>query len=475
MMTSESTAEALTGLSCPRADVHWTTLVERHGPDIWRLIASRNLSSHDAEDAYQDFWLRLPRAAMSFRPPTGDDERSARAWLMRVAYTAAIDHGRRRRSHRPAPTAAPGRSTDMEDRVRAAGSGPLAEHLTAQPPAGRPDTEEISDRRLLMDRVQVAIGTLPESYRRPLLLHLVAGLSYDDLATDLRCTVNHARVKVHRGLKRLRVLLGVDDQRLPDRTLAGMIVPLLAMPSPPPLPPPAAFAAAAAPHPLAHSLAVGLKVVTFLASATAIAVVMVVAAKAAHPAAPPAAPVPQAARESTEIVLDDYSRPQTGMVGHGHMDKLPLLSLVTAPAGGGHGQALRIDWPQDHQRWVDATCEPRRSPIAGLTAASSGVVSAAVWSDGGGDVEHLGLRFIDASGEIFEYRRPLPELHSAGWQTVTFPLSLLIPVQFEHRPDKRGAIHYPLAFWGYGIQLSTATPKHAGTLIIDDVVLTLQR
>jgi len=69
----------------------------------------------------------------------------------------------------------------MEDRVRAAGSGPLAEHLTAQPPAGRPDTEEISDRRLLMDRVQVAIGTLPESYRRPLLLHLVAGLSYDDL------------------------------------------------------------------------------------------------------------------------------------------------------------------------------------------------------------------------------------------------------------------------------------------------------
>ncbi len=478
-MAHVSTASALAGLSGPGADVLWTTLVERHGPDVWRVIASRSRSTHDAEDAYQEFWMHLPRAAHGFRPPPGEDERSSRAWLMRVAYTSAIDHGRRRRPVASPAIAPMGRSTAVDDPdTRTPGSGPLpadlAHGLTDQA-AHRAGSEEIDHRRLLMARVQAAITTLPESYRRPLLLHLVAGLSYDDLAADLRCTVNHARVKVHRGIKRLRALLGVDEQRLSERTLADMMVPLLAMPAAPPLHP---YVPPAPPGPWHLGAKVALKAATFIASAAAIATVLVVAAHAARPLPPPpAALVPQAPPESIEVMLADFSGPRIGMEGHGHLGVLPQLALVAAPAGGGHGSALRIAWGADHQRWVDTSCTPARSPIRELAAPYSGVVTAAVWADGVGDVEHIGVRFSDATHIIFEYRRPLPERTARGWQTMTFPLSLLAPAHWENGPATVGERTpvYPLTFVGFGIQLSDRAPRRAGTVIIDDVVLTLKR
>jgi RNA polymerase sigma factor (sigma-70 family) len=483
-MTPVSTASALAGLSGPGADVLWTTLVERHGPDVWRLIASRSHSTHDAEDAYQEFWMHLPRAAHGFRPPPGDDERSSRAWLMRVAYTSAIDHGRRRRPVASPAIAPVGRSSAVDDPdpdTRTPGSGPLAGDLAGDLAARagqRPGSEELDDRRLLMARVQAAITTLPESYRRPLLLHLVAGLSYDDLAADLRCTVNHARVKVHRGIKRLRALLGVDEQRLPERTLAGMMVPLLAMPMAPTLPPFAPPPFTPPPGALHHGAKLVLKAATFLASAAAISTVLVVGAHAARPAPAPAAVlVAPAPPETIEVMLADFSGPLLGMQGHGHLGMLPRLALVPAPAGGGHGSALRIAWGADHQRWVDTSCTPARSPIRELAAPYSGVVTAAVWSDGIGDVEHIGVRFSDAAHIIFEYRRPLPERTATGWQTMTFPLSLLVPAHWENGPGTVGerAPVYPLTFVGFGIQLSDRTPKRAGSVIIDDVLLTLNR
>jgi RNA polymerase sigma factor (sigma-70 family) len=485
-MVPASTASALTGLSGPGADVLWTTLVERHGPDVWRLIASRSRSTHDAEDAYQEFWMHLPRAAHGFRPPPGDDERSSRAWLMRVAYTSAIDHGRRRRLVASPAIAPVGRSTAVDDPdPRTTGSGPLAADLAdgragelTAPAAHRPGSEELDDRRLLMARVQAAITTLPESYRRPLLLHLVAGLSYDDLAADLRCTVNHARVKVHRGIKRLRALLGVDEQRLSERTLAGMMVPLLAMPMAPPLPPYLPPPLPPPPGALTIGAKLMLKAATFIASAAAICTVLVVGAHAARPAPPPPAVlVTPAPPETIEVMLADFSGPRIGMEGHGHMGVLPQLSLVEAPAGGGHGSALRIDWGADHQRWVDTSCTPARAPISALAAPYSGVVTAAVWSDGHGDVEHIGVRFSDATHVIFEYRRPLPERTAVGWQTMTFPLSLLVPAHWENGPSTAGERTpvYPLAFVGFGIQFAASLPKRAGTVIIDDVVLTLNR
>jgi RNA polymerase sigma factor (sigma-70 family) len=478
-VSQSSTASALSGLSGPEAAACWTVLVERHGPDLWRLIASRSRDTHDAEDAYQDFWMGLPRAAAGFRPATGGEpasaERSARAWLMRVAYTSAIDHGRRRRSiQASAVAAAASRSADMDAHdPRTSGSGPLGHEPVAPALAPRPDTEDLADRSLLMARVQSAIGTLPEAYRRPLLLHLVAGLSYDDLAADLRCTVNHARVKVHRGMKRLRELLGVDEGRLPERSLAGLIVPLtLAMPAAPPLPPPAFVP----PAPPPGTLGAAVKAVSFVAIGAGVAGAMALAALAVKADPPPPAPaVAPAPPAETVLLLDDFERADLRLTGHGHHDIRPELGLVPVPPGGGSGQGFRFAWVAGHSGWIDCEYAAPRRLVPELTPDVAGTVTMRVWCDGGAEVQHVAVRFTDRDGEMFEWRRPLPDAGKAGWRDISFPLALLTPADWDMRPLADHKADVPLTFWGYAVQLDTRLGRRPGTLIIDDVVLTIRR
>src|ERR1043165_1608378 len=223
-MIVSGTAEALRILAAPvdggARTTAWTLLVDQHGADVWRVITSRCPDRAAAEDAAQDFWSDLPRAAASFRVADGDVERSARAWLLRVAYTTALDARRR-------------------DRVRRRRQGEGTPAIEERP---MPDHHD----HHLLERVQRALAALPEGQRRPLLLHVVGGLSYEELSADLRCTVNNARVKVHRALKRVRDLLGVEGRDLPERTLAGLIMPpLLALPVIPPVPPPVVAGAVA--------------------------------------------------------------------------------------------------------------------------------------------------------------------------------------------------------------------------------------
>jgi RNA polymerase sigma factor (sigma-70 family) len=246
---SLSTADALVALTGTDAGSAWTTLVERHGAEVWRLIASRVRHLQEAEDAYQDFWTSLPTAATRFKVSTSDDvERSARAWLMRVAYVTAIDRRRPGRVPRGVSLISLQAQEGTMDRV-----GEEVSRQRAPEPLflgrDREEFEPKDQQEQILGRMHEALGDLPEGYRRPLLLHIVGGLSYEELAADLRCTVGNARVKVHRGLKRLRELLGGNASSMSDRALGGLLVPLLpALPSLPSVPLPIDIASAAIAH-----------------------------------------------------------------------------------------------------------------------------------------------------------------------------------------------------------------------------------
>lgn len=257
-MSSLSTPEALAQLAGPQAGTVWSVLVERFGMEVWRLMASRLRDVHEAEDAYQEFWLALPQNAARFRTTGPDPERSARAWIMRIAYVTAAC----RRTRRGVPLGITMQPLQAHDGADELDEGPMRHQPSPALTAAASTTaiEDEAERTRLIGRVHDVIGDLPEGYRKPLLLHVVAGLSYEELAADLRCTVNNARVKVHRGLKRVRELLGADGERLPDRALMGLFVPILPMlPAAPPVPSTAA---------LATKKAIGTKVLLGKSSAT---------------------------------------------------------------------------------------------------------------------------------------------------------------------------------------------------------------
>lgn len=58
--------------------------VERYGPMVYRLAYAQLRSRHDADDVFQEVFLRYHRAAPSFK-----SEAHRRAWLLRVTANCA--------------------------------------------------------------------------------------------------------------------------------------------------------------------------------------------------------------------------------------------------------------------------------------------------------------------------------------------------------------------------------------------------
>ena len=206
---SDSTTTALAALPGAEATAAWSFLVERHGPDVWRVVRSLHRHHQEAEDAYQDAWLHLRSAAASFRPGPGG-EAAARAWVLRVACTRTLDGLRRMKVRRH------------------------AELLPEAEPAAPPPSEPVDPA--VRERLHAALERLPDQLREAVLLHVVGGVTYEDLAVQLRTTVNNLRVRVHRALARLR-----EDARLPEgegSAYGGSALGLLLVPpGPPPVAP----------------------------------------------------------------------------------------------------------------------------------------------------------------------------------------------------------------------------------------------
>ncbi len=469
-MNASPTVDAIQSLAGAQAQTGWQTLVEGHGPDVWRLILSRSRDTNEAEDAYQDFWMALPKSAASFRPSGADPERSARAWLLRVAYTTAIDRVRRRRS----ATVGANRGVAMAVIDQQTPSRLLVEE------AERPGTEDLRDRELLLMRVQDALKDLAENHRRPLLLHVIGGLSYEDLAADLRCTVATARVRVHRALKRLRGVLGGPEERLNERALAGLIVPmLLAVPPAPALATALSSGGAGltaggvAGGGTVGSGATAIVPVAVAATGVIAAGIIAVAVLGGSPR-PPASVVPSATTSMVRM-LDDFERADAAIAGQSYLRIPPEISLAPAPAGGGGGSALRFGWSKEHENWIDCHYrDQERPPLDGVTATAASVASMQVWAPHGTRLRHLAIRFMDVDGEMFEWRHPLPDQGHTGWRTVEFPLDPSAAASWDKRPIANHIVDPPLRLQGYALEIGRDGSKD-GVVIIDDVRIRLPK
>jgi RNA polymerase sigma factor (sigma-70 family) len=147
-------------------------LVERHGPMVLGLCRSVVRDLHDADDAFQATFLVLVRKADSIRRRD-----TIGPWLYgvagRVARRARYRSLRRKRREVEANAEIPG-----TDRA-------LAES---------PSVEEI---------VQDEIARLPESFRGPLVLCCLEGLSYDLAARQLGLTEPTLRGRLFRARKQI--------------------------------------------------------------------------------------------------------------------------------------------------------------------------------------------------------------------------------------------------------------------------------
>jgi RNA polymerase sigma-70 factor (ECF subfamily) len=150
--------------------------------DVYTLCLRILRDPDDAAEATQDAYLKVWRNLKGFR---GDS--MFETWLYRVASNAAISKHRsrkRRQSH----------EAGVQDEV-----------LGQMPAAG--SVETTAGAKLDVQALERALATLPEHYRSAVVLRDVYGLTTEEIAKQLKISETAAKVRVHRGRKRLKEIM----------------------------------------------------------------------------------------------------------------------------------------------------------------------------------------------------------------------------------------------------------------------------
>jgi RNA polymerase sigma-70 factor (ECF subfamily) len=144
--------------------------------DLYGLALWRTGSVEDAEDAVQEVFVRLARAPQRLRKA-----RRPRAYLLKMTHNAALDVIRRRR-----PT-----ETIADE----------TEFVVAEP---------AMDEQVDAARVAGLIKNLPAPQREAVYLRHLLELSFRDVAAVCGVPLFTAASRYRLGIRRLRILLGVD-------------------------------------------------------------------------------------------------------------------------------------------------------------------------------------------------------------------------------------------------------------------------
>jgi RNA polymerase sigma-70 factor (ECF subfamily) len=147
--------------------------------EVYTLCLRILQNPDDAAEAAQDAYVRAWRGLKSFR-----GEASFTTWLYRVAANAAISKQRSRKRRRLHEV-----SSDDES-------------LALLP--SRESVEGRAGARADLEALERALRELPEHYRAALVLRDVYEMSMDEIASHLAISESAAKVRIHRGRKRLK-------------------------------------------------------------------------------------------------------------------------------------------------------------------------------------------------------------------------------------------------------------------------------
>jgi RNA polymerase sigma-70 factor, ECF subfamily len=172
-------------------------LVRRTYVDTYTLALRLTAHEEDARDVVQESYLRAWKGLPNFR---GDAQFTT--WMYRITANTAYTVVKRRRRHR-----AESLDAMLED--------PIELRPGAQP-------EDAAESAALLERLSAGLDELPPKLRVLVVLKDIYGLSHEEIAEELGISVPAAKVRLHRGRKRLRDLLYEDDSKNDGRWVNAM-------------------------------------------------------------------------------------------------------------------------------------------------------------------------------------------------------------------------------------------------------------
>ena len=172
-------------------------LVRKHQHRIVALIGRYVHDWSEAQDVAQDTFIRAYRAMGNFR---GDAQFST--WLHRIAVNTAKNH---LVAHKRRP---PGDDVDIDDAEQFESGLRLRDNDTPERELMRHEMEQT---------VMRAVEALPEELRAAITLREVDGLSYEEIAQQMKCPIGTVRSRIFRARDaidvQLRPLMDAPDPR----------------------------------------------------------------------------------------------------------------------------------------------------------------------------------------------------------------------------------------------------------------------
>ncbi|MFL6242943.1 MAG: RNA polymerase sigma factor, partial [Acidimicrobiia bacterium] len=153
----------------------------------YTLAMRLTANEEDARDVVQESYLRAWKGIKRFR---GDAQFST--WMYRITANAAATLVQKRRRRRA-------ESLDTVDE-------PIDTSIEGHP-------EAAAESAIGLEDLARAVAALPPKLRSTVVLKDVYGLSHEAIAEDLGISVAAAKVRLHRGRKRLRDVLFEEGGR----------------------------------------------------------------------------------------------------------------------------------------------------------------------------------------------------------------------------------------------------------------------
>lgn len=163
-------------------------LVERYQARTLSLCFRFLQEPEDARDIAQEVFIKVYHHLGAFKP-----EAQFSTWLYRITVNACLNALRSRRRRRwLLPFSAPDARFTANIMNVADGNG---------------NPELTLEKSEQSQALQKALDALPEDQRTAIILHRYQGLSYKEIATVLQASVASVESRIHRGRKKLGVLL----------------------------------------------------------------------------------------------------------------------------------------------------------------------------------------------------------------------------------------------------------------------------
>ncbi len=157
------------------------SLVRKYRNEVYALCFYFTRNREDAWDLAQDVFVKAWRALRRFR---GDA--SFKTWLMRIAANHCKDHLKKRRLE----------TTSYDDALQAVNAD------TGDTPSQAAASKELGAA------IEAAVKQLPTKHQLTFILREYQGLSYQEMAEVMQCSVGTVMSRLFNARKRLQAALG---------------------------------------------------------------------------------------------------------------------------------------------------------------------------------------------------------------------------------------------------------------------------